>query len=126
VSKYKKGANIPTGVTEFTFKVADLNFHSNDYEWLVVGGPRAKYKGTETINGAGDFGFLLTAIDGQIPGGNRVDKFRLLNRIYNILSIADNLQTYRGVHLVPFCMVLHCFRCVYKTNENIMIKMGYV
>ena len=32
VSKYKKGAIIPTGVTEFRFKVANLNFHSNTYE----------------------------------------------------------------------------------------------
>jgi len=77
VSKYKKGANIPTGVTQFKFKVADLNFHSDNYEWLVIAGARAKYKGTGTINGAGGFGFKLTAIDGQMPGGNGVDKFRI-------------------------------------------------
>jgi len=64
-------------VTQFQFKVADLNFHSNDYEWLVVAGARAKYKGTGSINGIGDYGFMLTAIDGQIPGGNGVDKFRI-------------------------------------------------
>jgi hypothetical protein len=35
VSKYKKEADIPTGQTEFQFRVADLNFHSSSYEWLV-------------------------------------------------------------------------------------------
>jgi hypothetical protein len=77
VSKYKKGATTPTGVTEFQFKVANLNFHSNVYEWLVVSGPRAQYKGTGTINGTGNYGFLLTAIDGAISGGGGIDKFRI-------------------------------------------------
>ena len=46
VSKYKKGATTPTGETEFQFRVADLNFHSDIYQWLVVAGARAQYKGT--------------------------------------------------------------------------------
>ncbi|HIH44309.1 MAG TPA: hypothetical protein HA257_04275 [Candidatus Methanoperedenaceae archaeon] len=77
VSKYQKGAKIPTGETEFNFKVADLNFHSDAYEWLVVAGARAQYKGTGVINGAGDYGFMLTAIDGAISGGDGSDKFRI-------------------------------------------------
>ncbi|HYN44574.1 MAG TPA: hypothetical protein VER35_01105, partial [Candidatus Limnocylindrales bacterium] len=77
VSKYQKGATIPTGETEFQFKVGSLNFHSVAYDWLVIAGARAQYKGTGTINGAGDFGFLLTAVDGQINGGGGVDKFRI-------------------------------------------------
>jgi hypothetical protein len=77
ISKYKKGATTPTGETEFQFKVADLNFHSDNYDWLVVAGARAKYKGSGTINGAGNYGFMLTAIDGQISGGGGVDKFRI-------------------------------------------------
>jgi len=77
VSKYEPGANVPTGQTEFQFKVANLNFHSTSYEWLVVAGARAQYKGTGTINGGGNYGFLLTAIDGQVSGGGGVDKFRI-------------------------------------------------
>ncbi len=79
VSKYKKGANIPTGQTEFQFKVADLNFHSDSYEWLVVAGAKAKYKGTGTINGEGDFKFMLTAIDADINADDafHVDRFRI-------------------------------------------------
>ena len=77
VSKYQKGANVPTGQTEFQFKVASLNFHSESYDWLVVAEPKAKYKGTGTINGTGEYSFMLTAIDGQINGGHGVDKFRI-------------------------------------------------
>jgi hypothetical protein len=77
VSKYKKGHSIPEGNTEFQFQIASLNFHSQVYEWLVVAGPKAMYKGTGTINGAGNYGFLLSAIDGQINGGGGVDKFRI-------------------------------------------------
>lgn len=71
VSKYQKGANVPTGNTEFQFKVADLNFKSTSYDWLVIAGSQAKYRGAGTINGAGEYGFMLSAIDGTS------DKFRI-------------------------------------------------
>jgi N-acetylneuraminic acid mutarotase len=77
VSKYQQGASVPTGETEFQFKVAGLNFHSTIYDWLVVAGARAQYKGSGKINGSGNYGFMLTAIDGQINGGGGVDKFRI-------------------------------------------------
>lgn len=50
---------------------------STTYEWLVVAGAGAQYKGTGTLNGAGHYGFMLTAIDGQRPGGGGVDRFRI-------------------------------------------------
>lgn len=77
VSKYQKGAAIPTGQTEFQFKVANFNFHSTSYDWLVVAGAKAQYKGVGNINGSGNYGFMLTAIDGRINGGGGVDKFRI-------------------------------------------------
>jgi hypothetical protein len=43
----------------------------------VVAGAKAQYKGTGTVNGSGTYGFLLTAIDGALPGGGGQDKFRL-------------------------------------------------
>jgi YD repeat-containing protein len=75
VSKYQKGANIPTGQTQFQFKTADLNFYSTSYDWLVVSGSKAQFKGTGTINGAGEYGFMLSAIDGDLKG--EPDKFRI-------------------------------------------------
>jgi hypothetical protein len=76
-AKYKKGQQVPSGETQFQFRVAGLNFHSTEYEWLVVAGPQAKYKGTGSINGSGAYGFMLTAIDGQRNGGGGVDRFRI-------------------------------------------------
>jgi uncharacterized protein len=64
VAKYKKGATIPEGNTEFQFKAGDLNFKSTSYEWLVVAGSKAQFKGVGTINGAGEYKFILTAVDG--------------------------------------------------------------
>jgi len=67
VSKYKKGASIPTGQTEFVFQTAGLNFHSSSYQWLVVNqaGANAQFKGSGTINGEGDYKFMLWAGDGE-------------------------------------------------------------
>ena len=76
-SKYKKGATTPTGQTQFSFKVADLKFKSTEYQWLVIAGPHAKFKGSGTINGEGDYGFMLTATDGQVNGGGGTDRFRI-------------------------------------------------
>jgi hypothetical protein len=77
VSKYKKGSTIPTGKTEFQFKTADLNFNSTHFDWLLIAGSQAKFKGVGQINGMGHYGFLVTAVDGQVPGGGDVDKFRI-------------------------------------------------
>lgn len=77
VSKYLHGANVPTGNTEFQFKAGNLNFKSTSYQWLVVAGAKAQYKGSGTINGGGDYGFMLTCTDGQINGGGGSDKFRI-------------------------------------------------
>jgi hypothetical protein len=79
-SQYKKGATVPTGNTEFQFQVANLNFHSEDFSWLVVSGFKAQFKGTGTINGAGNYDFTLTAYDGDIggPGQTGADRFRIV------------------------------------------------
>ena len=77
VSRYQNGASAPSGNTAFQFKAGGLNFKSTSYQWLVVAGARAKYKGEGTINGSGSYGFLLTAIDGALPGGGGADQFRI-------------------------------------------------
>ncbi len=72
VSKYKKGASVPTGNTEFQFHAGDLNFHSTSYDWLVVtGSDFAKFKGTGTINGEGTYKFQIWA------GDSALDTFRI-------------------------------------------------
>jgi hypothetical protein len=64
VSKYQKGANVPTVQTQFEFQAADFTFHSTSYDWLVIAGTRAQFKGSGIVNGQGDYGFMLTAVDG--------------------------------------------------------------
>lgn len=83
VSKYQKGANVPTGSTEFQFKAGNLNFHSDAYQWLVVAGSKAQYKGTGSVNGVSGYGFMLTATDGS------PDRFRI-----KIWKTADDSTVY--------------------------------
>jgi parallel beta-helix repeat protein len=69
VSKYKKGKNVPDGSTNFVFQAGDLHFHSSSYDWLVVtGSDYAKFKGTGTINGSGEYKFMIWAGDGGKGG----------------------------------------------------------
>ena len=77
ISRYRPGRTTPDGNTQFQFRAARLNFHSTEYEWLVVGGHRAQYKGSGTINGEGDYGFMLTAIDGNLTDSQAYDSFRI-------------------------------------------------
>ncbi len=77
VSKYKKGADVPEGETEFRFRAGDLNFHSTEYQWLVVAGANAKFKGRGSINGQGTYKFMVTATDSDVAGGGDVDSFHI-------------------------------------------------
>jgi hypothetical protein len=100
VSKYQHGATVPTGDTEFQFQTGNLDFHSTAYQWLVISGGMAQYKGTGTINGSGTYNFLLTACDGNLTGNNTPDGFRIKitdsttgNTMYdNLVSTDDTMQ----------------------------------
>jgi trimeric autotransporter adhesin len=100
VSKYQKGATVPTGNTEFQFQVANFNFHSISYQWMVVSGSLAQYKGSGTVNGSGNYNFLLTALDGSLAGGGTLDGFRMkitdpaTNTVVydNLVSSDDTMQ----------------------------------
>jgi methionine-rich copper-binding protein CopC len=92
VSKYQKGATVPTGETEFQFQVGNLNFHSTAYQWLVVSGKMAQYKGTGTINGTVGYSFLLTARDGT-PDGFRIKISNADGVVYDNLHSSDDSIT---------------------------------
>ena len=76
-SKYQKGTTIPNGNTEFKFQSGIMNFKSSNYEWLVVSGSKAQFKGTGSINGNGSYGFLLSAVDGNLGSPATADLFRI-------------------------------------------------
>jgi hypothetical protein len=84
VSKYVKGKALPTGETEFVFASGGINFHSSSYEWLIVNqsGANAQFKGEGTINGSGNYTFMLWAGDGdKDTNPATVDTFRI--KIWN-------------------------------------------
>lgn len=96
VSKYRRGATAPTGQTEFQFSAGGFTFQSSSYQWLVVSGPKAQFKGTGTVNGQGAYGFLLTATDGQEPGGGGVDRVRI-----KVWEVATGQVVYDNVAGAP-------------------------
>jgi hypothetical protein len=69
VSKYLKGSLVPIGETEFQFKLGSINFHSSAYQWLIVAGNTAEYKGSGSINGVSGYSFTITAVDGGKGAG---------------------------------------------------------
>lgn len=72
VSKYKKGADVPDGNTQFVFHAGDLDFSSTEYDWLVVAGDHyAMFKGVGTIDGEGEYKFQIWA------GDDDADTFRI-------------------------------------------------
>ena len=79
-------SQVPTGSTVFV--AGDLNFHSNDYDWLVPAGPTGisvMLKGTGTINGSGGYKFQMLA------GGDNT--FRI-----KIWEEATGLDTYDNAY----------------------------
>lgn len=72
-AKYKKNETVPTGQLQFQVRELDINFHSSSYDWLVIPSDNvAVLKGAGTINGMGDYPFMLWAGDGA------PDTFRMM------------------------------------------------
>lgn len=78
VAKYK-GTSVVEGNTQFHFAAGNLRFKSSSYEAmrLIVMGGEVNYKGKGTINGEGEYNFLLSATDGQFAGATGADKVRM-------------------------------------------------
>jgi VCBS repeat-containing protein len=79
VSRYNKGQSTPDGNT--VFQAAGMNFKSTSCDWLVIAGAKAQYKGSGTINGSGDYAFMVTIIDGSRRSKSGPDMFRI--KIWN-------------------------------------------
>ena len=67
VSKYKKGATVPDGNTSFEFDAAGLAFASESYEWLVIAGATARFKGDGYVEGDDQlYKFQVTGFDADV------------------------------------------------------------
>ncbi len=62
-AKYLPGSKIPVGKSSLRFKEGNQEFTSTSYQWLVVSGSKAFLKGDGTINGSGNYTFLISALD---------------------------------------------------------------
>lgn len=88
VCNYKKGSILPVGNVEI--HAEGMNFHSESYDWMVVNGNRAQFKGTGTIDGQAGYSFLITVIDGATAGtGDDLIRVKIWNTEYG-WSIFDN------------------------------------
>jgi hypothetical protein len=85
VAKYAKGSQV-AGNTDFQFQAGNLTFKSSSLTdaRLVIAGSLANYKGVGTINGAGNYGFMVAAVDGDYNKGTGPDKFRM--KIWDVAS----------------------------------------
>lgn len=91
VAKYKRGESVPAGQTEF--QVADLNFHSASYEWLVVlDEHHATYRGMGRVNGVPGYHF-------QVWTGDEPDAFRI--RIWTEDSAGAETVVYDNASDLP-------------------------
>lgn len=106
VSKYKKGASVPTGNTAFAFDLAGLEFYSTSYEWLVVnqGGSNAQFKGSGMINDGLDpngnpYKFMLWAGDGS-PDTFRIKIWWENNGVENMIYDNGSDQPIGGGNIV--------------------------
>lgn len=90
VSKYQKGSTVPTGNTDFQFHAGGMRFKSTSYEWLVIAGSKAMYKGVGDLNSVPGYWFMISAIDGDLLQQASSDKFRI--KIWNSAgaTIYDN------------------------------------
>jgi hypothetical protein len=106
-SRYRNGKSTPSGRTRFTFRAGKLTFESASYEYLIVSAAQARYKGRGRLrfnedpvvfNGArlagDDYGFLVSATDGDLPGGGGTDKVRF--KIWRLLDGAVVYDSQRG------------------------------
>jgi probable HAF family extracellular repeat protein len=59
------------------FHVANLNFQSTAYDALSLAGGRVQYQGSGTINGAGKFKFLLSAVTGAAATAGAPSRLRM-------------------------------------------------
>src|SRR6185369_16437973 len=76
-SAFFKGATNPKGESQLNFLLGYLDFNALNYDYLVIDKTRAQLAGFGKINGVSGYNFILTVIDGNLPGGDGIDRFRI-------------------------------------------------
>jgi FtsP/CotA-like multicopper oxidase with cupredoxin domain len=95
--RYLQDDLVPSGQGKFRFQAAGIDFDSTALEYLVVTGSKGQLRGSGTINGGGSYGFLMTVVDGKLPGSGGADRFRM--KIWN--KLAGDAVVYDNVPGAP-------------------------
>ncbi len=77
---YPNGSTEVLGKTVVVLRKNKMEFVSSEHEpmrLLVYGGDKANYTGRGTINGKGNYGILVAAVDGNLSSGTQADKLRI-------------------------------------------------
>jgi len=89
VARYKPRSTVPSGETIFTFHSGTwgdrwrcrehMRFRSTSYTWLVISDASAMYTGSGTIDGKGNYSFMIGVIDGDFDAtdGFTKDTFQI-------------------------------------------------
>lgn len=75
----KYDAGVPQGMTKVS--LPGINFSATSFSWLSIVGSQVQVGGIGTNNGSGNYGFLLSGIDGKLNGKKMPDKIRV--KIWN-------------------------------------------
>lgn len=89
VSKYIKNQPLPIGQAKFVLSIADFSFKSTEYDWLVVAGEKAKFKGEGKINNQEGYSFMVSAVDGESKNNDDTFRIKIWNTTTEIV-IYDN------------------------------------
>ncbi len=83
-AQYTTG-NTPTGQSKINFNAGNIDFKSTSYQWLVVSGAKATLKGNGTVNGSGNYTFLISGIDGSQTGGPNLIRVKITDSSNNVI-----------------------------------------
>jgi hypothetical protein len=93
LARYRKDATEPVAHPGFRLKTGSFAFESTSYDWLVITGAKAQLRGSGRVDGSGNYGFQIIAVDGQASGASDPDRLRI--KIWDSgtgLVIYDNQQ----------------------------------
>lgn len=93
----EEGGRSPQGTATLVVPAADFAFETSSCDWVSLAGGAVKMAGSGTVNGAGDYGFMLTATDTSGGDGFRITVW---DRATNTI-VYDNQPAAAFGHVYP-------------------------
>jgi hypothetical protein len=91
VVRYQNNQSAPSGNVHFYLQKGDLNLTGISFDWLVItDNGQAWFQGSGTINGSGNYGYLIVVVDGGKHGSDRF-RIKIWDKDDNDTVIYDNL-----------------------------------